>query len=147
LVEPLWQSVSWESCRHSHASLSCIAFYLLPALQGILLMLSLASQLCFLRVYGGLASSNWQSAGQPVNQEFSLSELHYPKTERQVRRAAAQCSLDPDQLQHHLVIDESSYFVFRKSNEPLFAAYFDDRGSGTIALTRRISSTVCTPAG
>jgi hypothetical protein len=102
--------------------------HFLPALQGTLLLLSLVSQLCFLRVYGGLAFSTWQPTGQPVNQKFSVGILHYSQTEERVRNAAAQCSIDPGQPQHHLVVDESSYFVFRRSNEPLFAAYFDDRG-------------------
>ena len=102
-----------------------------PLAQLAVLLLSIVSQACFLDVYVRDARSNWLSGGQPPGQHFSVSVAESERVAAQVRSAARECSIDPDKPQYHLVVDESSYFVFRRTNEPLFAAYFDDRGWGS----------------
>jgi len=95
-----------------------------------LFVMSIVSQICFLSVYAPKARDSWRQRGQPASQKYSVSVHDYASTAHSVTVAARMCRIDPATQHTHLVLDESSYFVFRRSKEPVFITYFDPHGWG-----------------
>jgi hypothetical protein len=120
----------WSSYRDGRRPAGTTTRRMLMAAQVVVMLLSVVSQCALFVTYSKPARTTWSHGGQPAGQKFSVSTVGYSTIATRVRNVAAQCSIDPAKPQSHLIVDESSYFVFRKSEEPMFAAYFDDRGWG-----------------
>jgi hypothetical protein len=112
---------------------------------GILLLLSIGSQVGLIATYLPHALGPWTSPGVPPDQTVSVSWVGYERLRPRILEAGRACGLDPTSNARHLVVDEETFYPFRSSFQPVLTTYIDETGWGAAipdlaALLARIGS-------
>ena len=92
----------------------------------VLLALSLASEAMLLANYIPDAAGAWREPGIPRGQQVSVSVAGYGALSRRIAAAARLCGIDAAAPGEHLVVDETTSFVFRRSRQPFFVTFFEE---------------------
>jgi hypothetical protein len=88
-----------------------------------LLAISILSQLNLLRTFAGHIPRSWMEGGQVKEQALSISSYGYAQEAEKIIAAADKCGIKREHSKEHLVIDDSTYFVFKEAHQPFHAAY------------------------
>jgi hypothetical protein len=104
--------------------------FLVRAFFAGLIVLSIASQIAFVVGYQPLSAGAWGQPGYIPNQLHSASIADYSALSNTISRAAARCGIRPSDNLKYLVLDEVTYFPFRRSKVPQLMTNIDPREWG-----------------
>lgn len=88
-----------------------------------LLIISILSQFNLILTFAAYIPSPWLTGGKIAGQGLSISSFNYTNTRKNVIDAAANCDIKEEDLNKHLVIDDSTYFPFKDAYRPFHALY------------------------
>ena len=88
-----------------------------------LLIASIASQVNLILTFVPYVTGTWLAGGQVAGQVLSVSPFNYKKTREDAIAAAANCGITVNNLNTHLVIDDSTYFPFKDAYRPFHVLY------------------------
>lgn len=89
----------------------------------LLLVTSVFSQMNLIRVFATYIPNQWIAGGQVSGQALSISTVNYTNVREEIIEAAAHCGIRTGESNTHLVVDDSTYFVFNDAYRPFHAGY------------------------
>jgi hypothetical protein len=92
--------------------------------------LSVISQATLLLQFLPSAHGSWSQPGYPAGQKFSVVGLGYDRLAPAIMATGAMCGIGTTNQTQHLIVDELTYFTYRKTYQPFLATFIDEHGWG-----------------